>query len=65
MLPDLRHPVDKPVTTFKEQEDRVDWVLQNFDNDELAMLYRHIHHRGIRYDGTEAAIRRLKSRFKP
>ena len=50
---------------FKEVQDRVAWVINNFTGDELGLLYKTLYDMNYRHDYCAAAIQRLKDKFKP
>lgn len=50
---------------FKDHEDRVSWVVNALDADELALLYKQLYNLGYRNDGCAARIAALRKRYKP
>ena len=50
---------------YKEVQDRVSWVVDNFSGDELALLYKTLYGLGHRHDYCASAIQRLKDKYKP
>lgn len=57
------HCGDVPCTSYKDHQDRVSWVIQRFDVDELALLYKELYLLGQRYDQCDARIKKLKERY--
>lgn len=69
-IPTGNHPLgshcgDVAPTSFKDHQDRVSWVIQRLDADELALLYKELFLLGYRSDQCDAKIRRLKERYAP